>query len=77
VELTPPDSMVEFMAFPTGLSASVIAWPLKVTVSLAMPASPSKASSPALVVTAPVAGVWNGAIVVWKGMRFWTVPSPS
>ena len=50
----------------TGLSASVSAWPLNVAVSLARPASPSKVSSPALVVTAPVAGVWKGAIVVEK-----------
>ena len=77
VKLAPPASMVEFITLPTGLSASVSAWPLKVAVSLAMPASPSKVSSPAFVVTVPVAGVWKGAIVVWKLCVGSTVPRPS
>jgi hypothetical protein len=76
-KLTPPEAIVEFMALPAGFSASVSAWPLKVTVSLAMPASPSKVSSPALVATVPVAGVWKGAIVVENGMPPCTVPRPS
>jgi hypothetical protein len=56
--------MVEFITLPTGLSASE-----RVAVSVAV--SPHagialEGNSPAFVVTVPVAGVWKGAIVVWK-----------
>ena len=78
MKVAPPDSMVEFIALSAGLSASVSATPLNVAVSLARPASPSKVSSPTLVVDRRrLTGVWNGATVVWKVCVASTVPSPS